>query len=209
MKENYKFKFSIVTAVYNVEPYIEETIDSILAQDIGFADNVQLILVDDCSRDASFEICRKYAEKYPDNITAIQLPQNSGNASTPRNEAMKYVEGKYITCTDSDDVLTSNTLSLVWSFFEDHEDEVDMVAIPIDMFYNNDITDRAPQRRNTFIKDESRVVDLEDEWKCSISSVATVFCHARCKPYYTFDPTIVNGEDLMVANKILLQKGKN
>lgn len=192
-------------AVYNVEKYIADTIESIIAQDIGF-ENVQLILVDDCSKDSSFEICRSYAEKYPDNIIAIQLPENSGNASAPRNVAMQYVEGKYISCTDSDDLLTPNALSCVWNFFEEHEDRTDMVAIPIDMFYNNDVRITVPTARNSFIKDKSRVIDLEEEWKCLIASVATVFCHARVKDFYKFDPTIINGEDLIVANKILLEK---
>ena len=48
----YKYKFSIVTAVYNVELFVAETIESIIAQDIGF-ENVQLILVDDGSPDNS------------------------------------------------------------------------------------------------------------------------------------------------------------
>lgn len=205
-ENGYKYKFSIVMAVYNVGKYISETLDSIIAQDIGFSDNVQLILVDDCSKDDSFEICKQYAAKYPNNIIAHQLPENSGNASTPRNVGIALTKGKYITCTDSDDILTPNTLSRVWSFFEDHENETDMVAIPIDMFYNNDTTNVVPTRRNAFFKDEDRIVDLEEEWKCSISSVATVFCHSRVKSFYKFDPTIINGEDLMVANKILLEK---
>ena len=127
--KDYKYKFSIVTAVYNVGKYIAETIDSIIAQDIGFEKNVQLILVDDCSKDDSFEICRAYEEKYPNNIIAYQLPENSGNASTPRNVGIAYAEGKYITCTDSDDILTPGTLSRVWAFFEEHEEETDMVSI--------------------------------------------------------------------------------
>ncbi len=204
----YKFKFSIICAVYNVGNYVEDTIKSIICQDIGFEENVQLILVDDCSKDNSFEICQQYAKLYPNNIIAKQLPQNSGNASEPRNTAMKYVEGKYINCTDSDDLLTPNTLSLVWNFFEEHEEEVDMVAIPLDLFYNNDVNNVVHSKRNTFIKNKSRVVDLEEEWRCTISSVATVFCHARNKHFFKFDPTIINGEDLMVANKILLQKKK-
>ena len=204
--KDYKYKFSIVTAVYNVGKYIAETIDSIVNQDIGFEKNVQLILVDDCSKDDSFEICRAYAEKYPNNIIAYQLPENSGNASTPRNVGIAYAEGKYITCTDSDDILTPNTLSIVWEFFEEHEEQTDMVAIPIDMFYNNDTKNTVPSRRNPFFAAGDRVVDLNEEWKCSISSVATVFCHARVKHFYKFDPTIINGEDLMVANKILLEK---
>ena len=50
---DYLFKFSIVTAVYNVEAYLSEAIDSILTQDIGFIESIELILVDYGSTDDS------------------------------------------------------------------------------------------------------------------------------------------------------------
>ena len=43
--ETYSFKFSVITAVYNVASYLSEAIESILCQDIGFKDSVELILV--------------------------------------------------------------------------------------------------------------------------------------------------------------------
>ena len=67
-KSNYQFKFSIIMAVYNVEKYLNEAIDSIINQTIGFEENVQLILVDDGSIDKSKDIAKAYAEKYPNNI---------------------------------------------------------------------------------------------------------------------------------------------
>ena len=44
MKENYKYKISVIVPVYNVEEYLEETIESVIHQTIGF-ENIQLILV--------------------------------------------------------------------------------------------------------------------------------------------------------------------
>ena len=41
-----KFKFSIITAIFNSEKYLKESIESVINQDFGFEDNVQLILVD-------------------------------------------------------------------------------------------------------------------------------------------------------------------
>ena len=70
---NYLFKFSIVTAVYNVAPYLSEAIDSILSQDIGFLESVELILVDDGSTDTSGAICDEYQHKYPENIVEMQV----------------------------------------------------------------------------------------------------------------------------------------
>ena len=80
MKKNYPFKFSIVVAVYNVEKYLAEAIESILCQDIGFKESVQLILVDDGSPDTSGQICDKYQANYPSNIKVIHK-ENGGVSS--------------------------------------------------------------------------------------------------------------------------------
>ena len=53
-------KFSIITAIYNCENYLSQSIESVINQDIGFKDNVQLILVDDGSMDKSKDIALKY-----------------------------------------------------------------------------------------------------------------------------------------------------
>ena len=55
-----EYKVSVVTAVYNVEAYLGEMIESIIRQTIGF-ENIQLILVDDGSADRSGDICDQYA----------------------------------------------------------------------------------------------------------------------------------------------------
>ena len=51
-------------AVYNVENYLNEAIDSIINQSIGFEENVQLILVDDGSIDKSKDIAKDYESKW-------------------------------------------------------------------------------------------------------------------------------------------------
>ena len=53
---SYSYDFSVIMAVYNVEPFLKETIDSLVVQDFGF-EKIQLILVDDGSTDGSSEIC--------------------------------------------------------------------------------------------------------------------------------------------------------
>ena len=68
---DYRFKFSVVTAVYNVEPYLAEAIESILAQDIGFEESVEMVLVDDGSTDGSGAICDEYQQKFPNNIKVL------------------------------------------------------------------------------------------------------------------------------------------
>ena len=118
---NYRYKFSVVSAVYNVENFVSETIDSLIAQDIGF-ENIQVILVNDGSADKSGEICDEYAAKYPDNIVVIHT-ENAG-LSSARNLGLEKAEGKYINFLDADDMLTPETMSNVWNFFEEHYDEI-------------------------------------------------------------------------------------
>ena len=58
------YRFSVVVPIYNVEDYLEETVDSVLAQTIGFEKYIQLILVNDGSPDNSEAICLRYKEQY-------------------------------------------------------------------------------------------------------------------------------------------------
>ena len=60
-QKDYKYKFSVVIPIYKVEEYLEETIESVINQDIGFKDNIQIILVNDDSPDNSEQICLKYS----------------------------------------------------------------------------------------------------------------------------------------------------
>ena len=72
MEKKEKYLFSIVIPVYNAEKYLEETVESVIAQDIGFEKNIQIILVNDGSKDSSAEICQRYADKYPNNVVFLQ-----------------------------------------------------------------------------------------------------------------------------------------
>ena len=95
------FKVSVIIPIYNAEKSLERTINSIITQSIGF-ENIELILVDDCSSDNSKSIINKYSQEY-DNVKAIFLEKNSGNASTPRNIGIKNSASEYIMFIDSDD----------------------------------------------------------------------------------------------------------
>ena len=61
--DTYKYDFSVVMAVYNVEKYLREAVESLVNQTIGF-DRIQLIMADDGSTDGSGAICDEYKKKY-------------------------------------------------------------------------------------------------------------------------------------------------
>ena len=128
--DQYKFDFSVVMAVYNVEAYLREAVESLVHQTIGF-NHIQLIMVDDGSTDGSGAICDEYKSKYPENVVVIH--KENGGVSTARNTGLQYVLGKYINFLDSDDTLDENAMSEVWSFMNQHEN-IDMCCIPIVFF---------------------------------------------------------------------------
>ena len=127
---DYGFKFSVIMPIYNTEEYLEEAIESIVNQDIGFLENVKLILIDDGSKDNSYEICQRYKDKFPNNIVA--LSKENGGQGSARNLGLEHVDSEYITFLDSDDKLSLNALSVVYDFFSDHEGEIDIVPAPGD-----------------------------------------------------------------------------
>ena len=113
------FKFSIIMSIYNVAEYLEEAVDSVINQTIGFEDNVQIILVNDGSTDNSEEICLEYKRKYPENIIAIS--KENGGLSSSRNCGLNYVTGEYVNFFDPDDILSEDTLEHVYKFFKEHD----------------------------------------------------------------------------------------
>ena len=110
------YKISIIVPIYNVEEFIDESIKSILNQSIGF-ENLEVILIDDCSTDKSGEIAKKYSELY-ENIIYYKMPENSGMAGKPRNVGMQMAKGKYIMFLDPDDCYMPYACKLMYDTIE-------------------------------------------------------------------------------------------
>lgn len=90
---------SIITACYNSEKHISDTIISVLNQTYQ---NWELLLVDDCSTDSTMSIINNF-EKLDARIKGFKLSKNSGAAVT-RNKAIKEANGRFIAFLDSDDI---------------------------------------------------------------------------------------------------------
>ena len=89
---------SVIVPVYNTEKYLQECVDSIIAQTIF--ECIEIILVDDGSVDNSPGICENYASRYK-NIAIIH--QNNAGVSAARNAGIEKASGRYIAFVDSDD----------------------------------------------------------------------------------------------------------
>lgn len=101
-------KISVIVPVYNVEKYLHECIDSILAQ--TFTD-FELILVNDGSQDNSGSICDEYSTK-DKRITVIHQ-ENQGQAAA-RNTALTISKGEWIHFVDSDDLIHAKMLEVLY-----------------------------------------------------------------------------------------------
>ena len=104
---------SVLITAYNREKYINEAIESVLASTYT---NFEIIIVDDCSKDKTFEIAKKYELK--DN--RIKLYQNKSNLGQfpNRNKAAEYANGKYIKYLDSDDTIYPHGLEVFVNMME-------------------------------------------------------------------------------------------
>jgi len=102
---NTKELVSIITANYNAQKFIANTIKSVLAQTYQ---NWEMIIVDDCSRDDSISIIKEYM-KLDERIKLIELKQNFG-AAIARNRAIEIANGRFIAFLDSDDLWKSDKL---------------------------------------------------------------------------------------------------
>lgn len=197
-----QYKFSVVIPVYNAKGFLAETVDSVLNQDIGFNENIQIILVNDGSTDGSEELCLAYQRQFPSNIIAVS--QKNSGVSAARNLGMNYVKGKYVNFLDSDDKWSPNAFSSVYAFFESHENEVDLVSCKQEFFEAQ--TGLHPLSRDKF--ETSRVIDILDEYAMVQLHVSASFVKASVMSQYEFDPGMRYGEDALYVNEVILQKQK-
>lgn len=125
-------KVSIIIPVYNVEKYIRECLDSIINQTYT---NLEIILVDDESKDSSGAICDEYALK--DSRIRVVHKVNGGAASA-RNVALDLVTGDYISFVDSDDYVEHNYIELLVYNLEEHNADISICSY-YDLYTNKSI----------------------------------------------------------------------
>ena len=92
-------KVSVIVPVYNTEKYLRRCLDSLFNQTI---EDIEIIVINDCSPDNSKEILKEYEKKYKDKIKVFHNKTNKGIGYN-RNYGIKKATGEYIGFVDSDD----------------------------------------------------------------------------------------------------------
>jgi glycosyltransferase involved in cell wall biosynthesis len=120
---------SIVVAVYNAEEYIENCLDMLSKQSL---ENIEIICVDDGSKDNSLDIIKEYSKK--DSRIKV-VSESNGGAGAARNRGMKEATGKYILFLDCDDFFEPDMVEK--AFRKAEEDNAEIVIYKSDQ-YNMD-----------------------------------------------------------------------
>ena len=124
-------KISVIIPVYNAEKYLGVCLESILIQ--TFQD-FEVIVVDDCSTDASLAVAESYLERFGGRLKIICLEENTGSGAVPRNIGLENSCGKYVYFVDNDDLIIDTALETLYNFAEEFQAD----AVYMEKFFTCD-----------------------------------------------------------------------
>ena len=112
-------KISAIIPCYNVSPFLERCLRSLLSQTFD-PSGYEIILINDGSTDGTGAICDEYSQRYP--FIKVVHKQNEGT-SQARNDGIRQASGKYITFVDSDDWLEPECFETAYDTIEQYQAE--------------------------------------------------------------------------------------
>lgn len=141
---------SVIVPVYNVEKYLRQCLDSLIVQTYQ---NIEVIMVDDGSKDLSGRICDEYTEKYNNFYVIHKANAGLGMA---RNTGLEHIQGKYVVFLDSDDYLEKDCIEKLYrNLLENH---VDMCKGGFKRVLNSgEVTSKRVYQKEVFEKDKARL----------------------------------------------------
>ena len=151
---------SVIVPVYNVERYLPQCLESILSQSYQ---QLEVILIDDGSRDHSGDICDDYAKR-DDRIVVIH--QKNGGAAAAKNTGLRAATGEYLSFVDSDDFLDPDVYAYMVDLLRSQNADVVQCAIR-DVY--QDMT------QDQIVKPGRKIWDTQDyieqylyDWTCGL-----------------------------------------
>lgn len=117
-------KLSVIITCYNFEAVIVRCIDSVVKQldDANFAD-VEVIVVDDVSKDASVSVISDYIARFSDRNIRLVCREQNGGVCAAKNTGLSVAKGEYLWILDGDDYISDRSLAVVLKAISDYPDE--------------------------------------------------------------------------------------
>lgn len=186
-------KVSVVVPVYNAENTVRRTVESLIH---GEEKNIEIILVEDCSKDKSWEVCLKLNSEFQ-NVRCVRNDKNRGVSHT-RNHGIKEATAPYIMFVDSDDWISEKYISQMLNVVVEFEN-----FLPVCGFYFLDQVNDSEidyiwnkETKQTFIKISK--IELFD----AVDRIMIQFCWNKIfkrevieKNHICFDESQSMGED--------------
>lgn len=154
---NKDYSLSIIIPCYNEGKTIEKTVKSVL--DAGYKNLKKVIVVDDCSKDNSYEIIKALAKKYP-KVMAVQTPKNTGRAAGSKNYGAKFADTELIGFTDGDSFIEKGAINNMVGFFNDKR--VGSVTSSIFVYNRNNFLERVQSVEYKIIKFSRKLLEFID-----------------------------------------------
>ena len=141
-------KYSVIVPIYNTEKYLKQCIDSLLNQTYL---NIEIILIDDGSKDNSLNICLEYQKIYFNKIRVMS--QKNKGVSAARNLGIEYATGDYIIFVDSDDFCFEYMIEEIDKAIS----KSDLVTFGYNKFYKN--RNIVMQEDRLLLKDKTEIIN--------------------------------------------------
>lgn len=149
---------SVIVPVYNVEKYLNKCVDSIINQTYK---DLEIILVDDGSKDTSGEIC----DEYPDKDCRIKvIHKENGGLSSARNTGIDFSTGEILMFVDSDDYIDPRMVEILYKNMKTHSADISMCDFY--MLYENDKIEKCEDPACYVFCGEEILNNLEDNAFC-------------------------------------------
>ncbi len=112
-------KLSVIIPMYNAKDYILHCVEGLLKQTLQ---EMELVIIDDCSTDGCYELCRK---SYKDDSRIVLLKQEAnGGPARARNAGLKAAKGEYITFVDCDDAVVPEAFDRMYAVAKQYDADV-------------------------------------------------------------------------------------
>lgn len=116
---------TVVIPTYNMELYLDRCLTSLVMSDSDIFNALQVIIVNDGSKDKSLNIALKYVNKYPNVFEVVDKP--NGNYGSCINKGLRMAKGKYFRILDADDWFDTNQLALFINAIVNLNEEIDVL----------------------------------------------------------------------------------